>query len=53
LTYGWERILETYYDFQIWRTLHGTLDYQYVTNPAFNQDRGPISVFAARLHWTL
>jgi hypothetical protein len=20
-------------------------------NPAFNQDRGPVSVFAAQLHW--
>jgi high affinity Mn2+ porin len=52
LSYAWERILETYYDFQIWRNLHGSFDYQFVTNPAFNRDRGPVSVFAARLHWT-
>ena len=51
LTYGWEKVLETYYDVKIWRTLHGALDYQFVANPAFNRDRGPVSVFGARLHW--
>lgn len=50
LTYGVEKVLETYYDFGIWKTLRGTLDYMYVTNPAFNQDRGPVHVFSARLH---
>jgi high affinity Mn2+ porin len=53
LNYGWEKVLETYYDFQIWKTIHGALDYQFVTNPAFNRDRGPVSVFGARLHWEL
>ena len=51
LNYGWEKILETYYDFKIWKTLHSTLDYQFISNPAFNRDRGPVSVFGARVHW--
>jgi high affinity Mn2+ porin len=51
LSYGWEEILETYYDFQIWQTMHGALDYQFVSNPAFNRDRGPVSILGARLHW--
>ena len=51
LSYGWEKILETYYDFKIWKTIHAAVDYQFITDPAFNQDRGPVSVFAARLHW--
>jgi high affinity Mn2+ porin len=51
LNYGWEKILETYYDFKIWKSIHGALDYQFITDPAFNQDRGPVSVFGARLHW--
>lgn len=51
LTYGWEQVLESYYDFQIWRTLHGAFDYQFIAHPAFNRDRGPVSVFGARLHW--
>ena len=50
LTYGSEKALEVYYDFQVWKTIHSTIDYQLITNPAFNQDRGPISVFGARLH---
>ena len=53
LNYGWEKILETYYDFHIWSTIHATWDYQFINNPAFNRDRGPVSVFSARLHWEL
>ena len=52
LSYGWEQILETYYDVQVWKTIHVSLDYQFVNHPAFNRDRGPVSVFGARLHWT-
>lgn len=51
LDYGWEKIIETYYDFKVWKTVHAALDYQFITDPAFNQDRGPVSVFGARLHW--
>jgi high affinity Mn2+ porin len=51
LNYGWEKVLETYYDFDLWKTIHFTLDYQFIENPAFNRDRGPVSAFAARLHW--
>jgi high affinity Mn2+ porin len=51
LNYSWEKALETYYDFKIWKTIHAALDYQFVADPAFNADRGPISIFTARLHW--
>jgi high affinity Mn2+ porin len=40
LNYGAERILETYYDFQIFRQLRAALDYQFVNHPAYNRDRG-------------
>jgi len=50
LNYGWERLVEAYYDVQIWITLHTTIDYQFVANPACNQDRGPVSIFSLRLH---
>jgi high affinity Mn2+ porin len=53
LNYQPERVLETYYDFQVWKTIHITLDYQFVTNPAFNHDRGAVSIFGARLHWEI
>lgn len=51
LNYGWEKVLETYYDFKIWKSLHGAADYQHIVNPAFNRDRGPVNVFGGRLHW--
>ena len=50
LNYGWEKIIETYYDFKICKAVHGALDYQFISNPAFNRDRGPVSFFGARLH---
>lgn len=51
LRYSTEQFVETYYDAALWKTLHGTIDYQFIANPAFNQDRGPVHVFSARLHW--
>ncbi len=51
LSYSPERALEAYYDFHIWKTLHVTVDYQLVSNPAFNRARGPVDIFGARLHW--
>jgi len=46
---GTEKILETYYSFPVaWARL--TLDYQLIVNPAYNRDRGPVSVFGFRLH---
>lgn len=51
LNYGWEKILETYYDVGVWKSVHLSLDYQFIVDPAFNRDRGPVCVFGGRLHW--
>ncbi|MGA2170647.1 MAG: carbohydrate porin [Terracidiphilus sp.] len=51
LNYGMERALETYYDHTFLQQSHWTLDYQFVANPAFNRDRGPVSLFGTRIHW--
>jgi high affinity Mn2+ porin len=53
LSYGSEKALETYYDIQAWKTVHAAVDYQFISNPAFNRDRGPVSVFGGRFHWEL
>jgi len=45
-----EQILETYYDWALLPQLHASIDYQYIRNPAYNGDRGPVSVFAIRMH---
>ena len=50
-SYGAEQIIETYYDFAVYQWLHFALDYQFATNPAYNRDRGPVHIFAARMHW--
>ena len=28
-----------------------TFDYQFITNPGYNRDRGPVSVLGVRAHW--
>jgi hypothetical protein len=30
--------------------IHLSLDYQRINNPAYNRDRGPVSIFAVRVH---
>lgn len=50
LNYRRERILETYYAFAVNKGLTLTADYQFITNPAYNADRGPVHVFSGRLH---
>ena len=46
---GLEQIIETYYTLPV-SFFKLTLDYQFIANPAYNRDRGPVSVLGARLH---
>ena len=50
LNYGLEKILETYYTAHIWRGISAAVDYQHVTNPGYNRDRGPVNVVSFRVH---
>lgn len=50
LNYRRERILETYYALALNKAFTLTADYQFITNPAYNADRGPVHVFSGRLH---
>ncbi|RTL53700.1 MAG: hypothetical protein EKK40_03870 [Bradyrhizobiaceae bacterium] len=49
LNYHQENILETYYAIALNKQLTVTGDYQYIQNPAYNADRGPVSIFSGRL----
>ena len=57
LNYGHEQILETYYRLQLFDSI-GKLplrlqlspDFQFIRNPGFNQDRGPVRFYAIRVH---
>ena len=42
--------MEAYYSYAVSTSARVTIDYQFVANPGYNRDRGPVSVFAARLH---
>jgi high affinity Mn2+ porin len=46
---GPEQIIETYYAFPLLASTV-TFDYQFIVNPAYNRDRGPVSVIGARMH---
>ena len=50
LNYGRENILESYYNLHAWRGVFYALDLQYITNPGYNRDRGPVLVGAIRMH---
>jgi high affinity Mn2+ porin len=47
---GPERIIESYYSAAVLALLHLSFDYQWISHPAYNRDRGPVSVIAVRLH---
>jgi hypothetical protein len=45
-----ESAIEAYYSLNVVSSLWLTADYQHITNPAFNADRGPINLFSGRVH---
>ncbi len=47
---GAEQIVETYYSVAATHWANVSLDYQWVKNPGYNADRGPVSIFAVRVH---
>ena len=50
LNYGRENIVETYYTLHAWRGAYPSFGFQYVSNPGYNRDRGPVLVPTLRLH---
>jgi len=46
-----EKIIETYYSYAISSSTKISLDYQFIADPAYNADRGPVNVFSGRFHW--
>jgi carbohydrate-selective porin OprB len=53
LHYSPETIFEGYYSLGITKYIWLTADYQRIRNPAYNADRGPMDVYAIRLHTEL
>ena len=50
LSYGRENIVETYYALHAWRGAYPSFGFQYIANPGYNRDRGPVLVPTLRLH---
>ena len=58
LNYGSERVFETYYRLTLpeWGTRIGKVQsalsagFQYITNPGYNRDRGPVTTYTLRWH---
>lgn len=48
--YGTEDIAEVYYSAEITDKFWLSADYQFVENPAYNKDRGPVNVWSFRGH---
>ena len=46
---GPEQIIEAYYELPV-SFFKLTVDYQFIVNPGYNEDRGPASVIGARMH---
>jgi len=62
LTYGSEQIFEVFYSAQLASIdltpkfplkIQLSPDFQYIRNPAYNRDRGPVKFWAVRLHLEL
>jgi hypothetical protein len=49
LNYGLEQVCEVYYRIQLGRYVQLSPDFQYIENPAYNKDRGPVQVYGMRL----
>jgi high affinity Mn2+ porin len=50
LTYGPEEIFEFFYNFQLAKGIFVAFDFQEVNHPAYNRDRGPVSIYSLRVH---
>jgi len=50
LNYAPETIIEAYYLLAVTDAFAITADYQFVANPAYNADRGPVNVVGVRAH---
>lgn len=47
---GPEQVVEAFYSLTVRKGVNLTADYQFVRNPAYNRDRGPVSVLGGRVH---
>jgi carbohydrate-selective porin OprB len=47
---GPEAVIEAFYSVNLLKAVWLSADYQHIWNPGFNEDRGPVDIFGARVH---
>lgn len=50
ISYRPERIVELYYNAAVVKNVLAGLNFQYISNPAYNSARGPVSILSFRIH---
>jgi len=50
LNYSLEHLAELYYSMEMKKSLYISGAYQFIINPGYNKDRGPVNVFSVRAH---
>jgi len=50
LNYKKEEIFETFYSWNVYKSLSLLADYQRIANPGYNADRGPVNFYGLRAH---
>lgn len=50
LNQGSERVFELFYSLNVYRSIALSGDYQHISNPGYNADRGPVNVISGRVH---
>jgi len=50
INYSPEQVVNLFYSFSVFSSMWLTADYQHIENPGYNADRGPVNIYAARVH---
>jgi len=50
LNYALENLIELYYSMCLTNNIYASGAYQFIYNPGYNKDRGPVNVFSIRVH---
>lgn len=50
INYQPEQVTDLFYSYNVWNSIWLTADYQFINNPGYNADRGPINIYGARIH---
>lgn len=51
INYRPEQVLDVYYKFKVMESVWFSADFQHISNPAYNADRGPVEIYGARAHF--